>query len=80
MKAFVGKCGQKISTSVEDLPNLRLMWENVVKTALIYSVVTIYLGLRTRIKTTIDQLFHSQINFFIHGQMVCCIKFTLPCS
>ena len=32
------------------------MWENVVKTALIYSVVTIYLGLRPRIT--------KQLNFY----------------
>ena len=35
---------------LQDLPKLGLLHRNVVKTALFYSIVTLYLGLRPRIK------------------------------
>ena len=40
----------KIFLVLEDLPKVGLLQSNIVKTALIYSVVTIYLGLRPRIR------------------------------
>ena len=47
-QGFCNKCGQNISSSV-GLTKSRAFATIVVKTALIYSVVTLYLGLRPRI-------------------------------
>ena len=61
----------KIFIFLEEGPKVGLFLTNVVKTALIYSVVTIYLGLRPRIDSLIFLMFHAFLVFAIghHAHM-----------